>query len=227
MNDHNRVDLKIYGQGSSSGGKYKTISIMGEGEINGDTTCDNIKIYGEGEVTGNLKAEDSVSIKGHTNIKGNLDAKKIKLQGELEVEGEFFSDEAILTGTLNTKGDCNAELFKLEGNFKINGLLNADILKINLYWPCEVREIGGSEITVKRDGKLSFLGIKNRIMPGGKNELKAEIIEGDNVYIENTVAKVVRGNNVTLGPGCKIELVEYKNNFKQDNGAEVGNNKTI
>ncbi len=36
MNNNNRVDLKIHGQGSSSGGKYKTVSIMGEGRIDGD-----------------------------------------------------------------------------------------------------------------------------------------------------------------------------------------------
>jgi cytoskeletal protein CcmA (bactofilin family) len=227
MDDHNRVDLKIYGQGTSSGGEYKTITIMGEGEINGDTTCNDIKIYGEGAVTGDLNAENIVNIKGHTEVRGNLNAKKIKLQGELDVDGELFADEAILTGSLTTKGDCNAEIFKLEGNFTINGLLNADILKINLYWPSEVREIGGSEITIKRDGKLSFLGLKNRIMPGGKNNLKAEIIEGDEIYLENTIAKVVRGNNIKLGPGCKIELVEYKNDFKQDKGSEVGSNRII
>jgi cytoskeletal protein CcmA (bactofilin family) len=228
MDDHhNRVDLKIYGQGTSSGGKYKTISIMGDGEINGETNCNDIKIYGEGSLTGNLTVENTVNIKGQTAIKGNLKAKKIKLQGELDVDGELFADEAVLTGSLTTNGDCNAEIFNLEGNFTINGLLNADILKINLYWPCKVREIGGSEISVKRDGKLSFLGIKNRFMPGGNNELKAEIIESDDVYLENTIAKVVRGNNITLGPGCKIELVEYKNNFKQDKGSEVGSKRTI
>ena len=228
MNDHNRIDLKIYGQGSSSGGEYKTISIMGEGEIKGDTTCNDIKIYGEGEITGNITAESTFSIKGHTGVKGNVNAKKIKLQGELDVDGELYADETVLTGTLTTKGDCNAEIFNLEGNFTINGLLNADKLKINLYWASEVREIGGSEITIKRDGKLSFLGIKNRIMPSEhSNILKAEIIEGDDVYLENTIAKVVRGNNITLGPGCKIELVEYKNNFKQDKNSQVGSNKTI
>jgi len=65
------------------------------------------------------------------------------------------------------------------------------------------------------------------IMPGGHNELKVDIIEGDDVYLENTIAKIVRGDNINLGPGCKIELVEYKNNFKQDKAAEVGTKQTI
>jgi cytoskeletal protein CcmA (bactofilin family) len=227
MEDHNRVDLNIYGQGNASGGKYNAVSLMGEGKIDGDVDCVNIKVYGEGQLIGNLKTAKTVNIKGQTSIKGNLEANKIKLQGELDVDGAVLVDEAMLTGTINTRGDFNAEIFKLEGGFKINGLLNADILKINLYWPCKVREIGGSQITIKKDGKLSFLGLKNMITHGGHNIVEADIIEGDDIYLENTHSKVVRGNNITLGPGCNIELVEYKNNFKQDKTAEVGTKKTI
>lgn len=255
-------DLKIYGSGSSSGGEYNKISIMGEGRIRGDVNCNDFKINGEGtvdsnlnainnvsilgegslggnvectdfkvngegEVDGNLKAEGTVTIRGETEIIGNLKAQKVKVQGELEVNGEVFADEAKITGNINATGDCNAEIFTVEGGLTIDGLLNADVLKINLYWPCKVHEIGGSEITVKKSGKLSFLGLKNMIMPGGQNELTAETIEGDNVYLENTKAKVVRGNNVTIGSGCKIELVEYKENLKQDDGAEVGKQRKI
>lgn len=255
-------DLKIYGSGSSSGGKYNKIRIMGEGRISDDIDCKDLKINGEGtvdgnlkatntvsilgegrlggnvdcidfkvngecEVDGNLKAEGNVTIRGETEVRGNLKAQKVKVQGELEVASDLFADEAKITGNINATGDCNAEIFTVEGGLTIDGLLNSDILKINLYWPCRVREIGGSEIIVKKSGKLSFLGLKNRVMPGGQNELTADIIEGDNIYLENTKAKIVRGNNVTIGSGCKIELVEYKENFKQDEGSEIGSNKKI
>jgi len=261
MENKNKSDLKIYGSGNSSGGKYKNVSIMGEGRVNGDidcikfkingegaldgnlnatnnvsimgegringnVNCENIKIYGEGELDGNLKAADTVNVKGEAEIKGDLKAKKVKVQGEIEV-GELFADEVKITGNISADGDCNAEIFDVEGGFTIDGLLNADILKINPYWPCKAREIGGSEITVKKGGKLSFLGLKNMLMPGGDNELTADTIEGDEVYLENTKAKVVRGNNLTIGSGCKIELVEYKTNFKQDEDAEIGTHRKI
>lgn len=41
--------------------------------------------------------------------------------------------------------------------------------------------------------------------------LRCSIIEGDDIYLEDTRSKIVRGNNVTIGRGCEIELVEYKN----------------
>lgn len=254
-------DLKIYGSGSSSGGKYNKVSIMGEGRINGDiecvdlkingegavngnlnaehnvsilgegrlggnVDCTNLKVNGKGDLDGNLKAEGKVTVRGETEIKGNLKAQTVKVQGELEVKGELIVDEAKITGNISTESDCNAEVFTAEGGFTIGGLLNADMLKINLHWPSKACEIGGSEITVK-SGKLSFLSLKNRVMPGGRNELTVDLIEGDDVYLENTHAKVVRGTSVTIGPGCKIELVEYKNSFKQDQNSEVNDNKKI
>ena len=80
------------------------------------------------------------------------------------------------------------------------------------------------KLQLKR-GKLNFF--KNRIIHTGGKELTADIIEGDDIYLENTHAKVVRGNNITLGSGCEIELVEYKNDFKQDKEAEIGTHRKI
>ena len=210
-------DLKIYGQGSSSGGKYKNVIIKGSGHIKGDIECVNLKIYGDGQFDGNLKTEDTISIKGKTEFNGEIKAGNIKIQGEVQVKGEVFADETSITGNLTTDNDFNAEIFKLEGGFTINGLLNADNIKINIYWPCKAHEIGCSEITVKKDPKISFLGIKDMIMPVSNNKtLTADIIEGDIIYLENTDAKIVRGKNVTIGVGCKIELVEYKESCKID-----------
>ena len=54
-----------------------------------------------------------------------------------------------------------------------------------------------------------------------KAHLKAETIEGDDVYLEHTTAQVVRGNTVTIGEGCEIDLVEYRTDFKKTPGASV------
>ena len=59
------------------------------------------------------------------------------------------------------------------------------------------------------------------------SDFSTESIEGDEVYLEYTRTKVVRGNNVSIGPGCEVELVEYKNNFQQAKGAAVKDSKKI
>ena len=42
-----------------------------------------------------------------------------------------------------------------------------------------------------------------------RRELTTNLIEGDEIYLQNTNAKIVRGINITIGEGCNIGLVEY------------------
>ncbi len=220
------ADLKINGSGSSAGGKYNSIAVNGNGRIDGDLDCVYLKVNGQCDVNGNVKAE-SVKVHGNALIKGNLEAEKTKIHGMADIDGNVSIDKSETYGSISVNGDCNAEFFKIEGMFAIEGLLNAGELELSLYGPSKAREIGCEKITVKRKGKYHFLGLKNLIMPGGNKGLTAESIEGDDIYLENTQAKVVRGNNIELGPGCEIELVEYKNGFKQDEKAEVGTHRQI
>ncbi len=217
------TDLKINGRASSAGGKYNAVIINGEGRIDGDLDCIKLKINGRCDINGNVKA-DSVDIYGTNSIKGNLEAEKAKIYGNADIEGNVSVDKAETYGSISVDGDCNAEVFKIEGTFAIEGLLNAGELELSLYGASKACEIGGENITVKRKGKSGFLGLKGMIQ--GK-ELTVETIEGDEIYLENTQAKVVRGNNIKIGPGCEIELVEYKNSLKQDEKAEIGTNKKI
>ncbi len=216
-----KMDLKIYGQGSSKGGIFEDVIIKGTGQIHGDLDCDNYKVYGNCEIEGNLNSK-TVVIKGQAEFGGDLNAKSLNIQGEVIVEGDLFLDESVITGNIKCKRDFNAETFDLEGGFRIEGLLNADQININMYWPCTVREIGGTEVKVRKDEKFSFLGFKNLIMPHSSSKLlKTDIIEADEIYLENTHAKIVRGNNIKIGPDCKIDLVEYKVSYKKDDKSVV------
>ena len=116
----------------------------------------------------------------------------------------------------------NAEKFHIEGAFQIRGLVNAGELELKLHGPSEAREIGGETITVKREGRLIFPRIEKMIKTFGFNTcLISDVIEGDDIYLEYTTAKIIRGNNIELGPGCEIELIEYKNSYKQDEKSVV------
>jgi hypothetical protein len=33
-------------------------------------------------------------------------------------------------------------------------------------------------------------------------------VEGQDVYLENTIAKKVKGQEVTLGPSCRVDVLE-------------------
>jgi len=220
------ADLKINGSGSSAGGKYNSVLVNGSGRIDGDLDCDYMKINGQCTVNGKVKV-NSMKVHGNSLIKGNLEVEKAKIHGTADIKGNVSVENAETYGSVSVDGDCNAEIFKIEGTFAIEGLLNAGELELSLYGPSRAHEIGGEKIIVKKKGKYHFFGLKNLIMQGSSKGLKTETIEGDEIYLENTQAKVVRGNNIELGPGCEIELVEYKDNFKQDEKAEVGTQRKI
>ncbi|MFL6517173.1 MAG: cytoplasmic protein, partial [Bacillus sp. (in: firmicutes)] len=102
------------------------------------------------------------------------------------------------------------------GGFEIKGLLSADTIKVGLrFGQSTAEEIGGGKITVKKRS--------NSFLPFGKEagSLSAKVIEGDDIYLENTKADIVRGNKVKVGPGCQIGVVEYRNELTHNPKATI------
>jgi len=127
------------------------------------------------------------------------------------VGGGLAANELVARGFFKTGGDCEAESFSAEGGFTIAGLLNAGIVDIKVYGPCSAREIGGEKITVRQpQGFQSFTQI---FTFWAEKRLSADSIEGDDIYLEATTARIVRGKNVTIGQDCKIDVVEYTDTY--------------
>ncbi len=224
-------NLTINGSGSYPGGEYDKISIRGEGTIVNDVECSVFHVYGTSEAVENVKA-GSIKVFGEAEVKGNLQAEKmlimgtmevggraalknIKILGTLEVGEDLTGDEANIKGTISVKGDVEYETFESTGGFEIKGLLNADKIRVSLrFGESSAEEIGGGIIHVKK--KSSFL-------PFGKDAgtLTAKVIEGDDIYLENTTADIVRGKIVKIGTGCQIGSVEYTTELKHDPGSTI------
>lgn len=244
MENESSANLKISGVGSSNGGKFNEVKISGAGDVNGDVECNLFKSSGASDIKGNLKSKvveisgasdikgnvtaEQIYISGASDIKGNVETKKIKISGASDIKGGLHAEEVDISGAIEIKNDCEAEVFKASGGFKIGGLLNADNIEINIGGKCNVKEMGGEKISVKMSNGVGF-GIIRAIKEAFNvhEYLTTELIEGDEIYIESTVAKVVRGNNVTIGPDCDIDLVEYKGEIKLKNGARIKEQKKI
>jgi cytoskeletal protein CcmA (bactofilin family) len=195
MDQMRRHDLNLSGIGSASGGKYDNVRVQGIGKIHGDIDCVRCKVEGIANVFGNVKAE-VVHIQGKASVKGNVAA------GEVRLEGDVF-----------IAGDCEAESFNAGGGFTVQGLVSADQVSIRLYGSAKIREIGGETIHVTKGHRF---GLFSRF-----KKLSVETVEGDDIYLEYTKAKVVRGNRVHIGPGCEIDLVEYRVELQLDDDAKV------
>lgn len=244
MSENNQGDLKINGSGTASGGTYKNVRINGSGHIMGDVTCEDFTINGSGEVSDNVDSK-FFRVNGSGRIGGKLTAGELKVNGsatfnsdvkggDIDISGTSDFKKNInahfikVSGSVKAEGDLSAEVFNSNGLFEINGLLNADSVDINLYWhKSRAREIGGEKITV-RVGKGGFGVLASIFSLSGHNPcLETDTIEGNDITLENTTAKVVRGTNITIGSGCDIGLVEYKGSFHKAGSAKVAEEKKV
>lgn len=233
METKSKGDLTINGYGASNGGEFNRVLLNGKGTVNTDLNCVDFECNGNGFVKGNLHAKtarisgngkvagnvesEALSIEGRGKIEKNADVKKVKISGSATVSGSLKSDEVKVRGRLTVGEDCESEVFKAECHFSIGGLLNADEIDVRIYGECRAKEIGGQTITIKQ--KSSFMG--NLFKPFFQNTLDVQLIEGDHIEIENTTAKIVRGNHITIGPNCTIGLVEYTGSLTKNKKANV------
>ncbi len=239
-----RHDLKIFGVGNASGGEFNEVSINGQGDVEGNVVSTRFNLNGEGTINGSIKTQEG-SVIGTTTIKGTLDADRFKIFGTARVEGnatvkDFTIDGTVtiqgavksetiaLRGTTMVHGDCNAEKFECKGSFTVDGLLNAGMIDITLYGSTRAREIGGDNIRVrKQSGPIA--NVVNALLQklDFQQRLVTDTIEGDEVALEYTKARIVRGNYVRLGQGCEVDLVEYKGTLDQAPGATVKETKKV
>ncbi len=246
MKNDKKPDLKIIGNNSASGGHYNDAKVVGNGVIKGDLECVKFKSVGDSRLEGNLKAR-TVKITGSIHVEGKTEADDVRVTGELNIDGDFRAESCHLRGRITTmsgiraddmslmgyvtvKKNCEAETFKADGQIKIDGLLTADDIEIKTYGASRISEIGGDRIVIGK-GSGSSMGkvIKILFVPsnGGNAMVTVNTIEGNDIRLSSTRAKVVRGNNVVIENGCDIDLVEYKDNLRVNRSSTVREEKKI
>lgn len=246
MENQVKQEIHISGSGTASGGKYSEVHISGSGKITGDIECEEFsssgssrvlgavkakyfKISGSGHVNGNIMA-DEINVSGSSTFEGDVTAvKKMKVSGSSKVEGSLHGGEIGISGSIHVDKDCEADVFKASGGFHIGGLLNAGIVTVSLGGNSNVKEIGGEniEVRVSPNSDSLLLRLIQLVSSITKGTLTTDVIEGDNIFLEHTKCKIVRGNNITIGKGCEIDLVEYKTDLKLEGDGKVKEQKKI
>lgn len=214
MYKNNIESLKLNGKEVAQGGHYKTVNISEYAKIEGDLDCEAVIFMGNSAESG---------------VQGNVKTSFAKVQGAADIKGSFTSELLKTWGALFVKGDCEAEVCTLKGGLDIEGMLNAENINIQMFWPSKVKEVGGGQIKIKRLPKLlnEFKNMVNYFKSDELPILTAETIEGDDIHVEYTNADLVRGDHVTIGPGCQIKRVEYRESFYQDPSARIESQQKI
>jgi len=106
--------------------------------------------------------------------------------------------EVHVRGSLHVEGDLKAHEVHLAGAAKVSGMIEAHETRIELGGEVSIPVIKSREINVRRPGGFFR----------GACELVADRIEGEEVYLECTTANYVRGGEVSIGPHCRVGVVE-------------------
>jgi cytoskeletal protein CcmA (bactofilin family) len=206
VHEKQRPDVRIIGTSTSAGGQFRHVKLTGESTFEGDVDCTKLSCTGELVVNGALRTEE-LNLTGEIDVRGFLEARKIGGRGELNVVSGIRGENIKFTGNIEVKGDCEAASLELSGGFLVEGLLSAENLEVSMYGPCSARELGGGKLRIKRSKAVMLTSlVKSKSVAA----LTADIIEGDNIELEHTIANIVRGNRVLIGAGCKIDRVEYR-----------------
>ncbi|WP_394138704.1 hypothetical protein [Cytobacillus oceanisediminis] len=151
---------------------------------------------------------------------GNAYVHQTKVRGTIDIGSGFKGEKADIKGMITTGGNLEAETLSLQGGFEVGGVLNAGTMDIGLRFSVnKAEEIVGGKIIIKKNSSIPFFSF------GGR--LEAKIIEGDDIYLENTKADVVTGHHVKIGPGCEIGIVEYSGTYVYKSESVVKANKKI
>jgi cytoskeletal protein CcmA (bactofilin family) len=219
MSAAGRPNTKVAGAGDVTGGMYGDVTIAGAGTVRGDLDATSLKIAGTADVEGKVVATlvkvsgsatfngdvqaNEFIVSGTSEVRAGVGAGLLKVAGTSTISGSVNAQRLEVRGSIKIGGDVQSEVFDASGAFSIGGLLNAGAITMKLYGGCDAHDIGGETIDVRLGKPWAFLPFF------GDRNLTADTIEGDTIYLENTRAKVVRGANVTIGPDCSIDLVEY------------------
>jgi cytoskeletal protein CcmA (bactofilin family) len=202
MNKTRMHNLIITGMGTTNGGNVQLARIDGNGTVAGDLDCSDFTLNGKADIHGSIKASNA------------------EINGRITIDGDLIAENIQLIGRATVKGKCEAEKLNANGRLDID-ILNAGDIQITLQGSSSITEIGGEHIEIRKHPGIDLTKLLKALSIPLSHNLTAQTIEGDYVYVEYTMAEVVRGTNVIIGPGCEIKLVEYKIKLDQDKSSKV------
>ena len=224
------MDMRISGSGKIPAGEYNNISSSGSVQLYGRVRCKSFRSSGSSRGE-DIECSESFKSSGSASFKENIKAKNIRVSGSLFCKGDIFAEgklscsgsakcekrikceELSVSGSLYVGDGITAENVNLSGGADCGGLLNAENITIKADKLMNIGSIGGTNILLKRK-KFSI---------HAKRGVKvASSIEGDNIVLDSVTCPRVTGRTVVIGKGCKIDLVQYSEQFTAFRGAKIG-----
>ncbi len=187
------------------------ITISGVMKINDNLDASGVNVSGIFKMKGNLTSQRLQS-SGIAKILGSAEITEVSNSGILKICGKLKTNKLISSGVISVD-DVDAEIIKINGKVNVENNMNCDQLTIDFKSKSFVGSIEASSINIKcyRFSK----------------KLHVNTISADEIKIENVICEKITGNNVIIGPNCKINYLEYINSIEIDKSSKVINKQKI
>ncbi len=193
--------IKVFGEACVLGDiNANEISVFGSCTFNGKCTINYVKLYGESKFCDFVDVNE-LNVKGACNFNEAVKVVRLKIYGATKFLKKVYRSEVVqFYGSVDVNV-LEADNIYIKGCVNCLEQLNGEKITIILHNRSQIKEIVGTNINIKPGFKM-FLRKKNNAL--------IDTIEGDEIYLENVISKTVRGNKITIGPNCKIDLIEYR-----------------
>ncbi len=191
-------EIRITGSGSVSGSPVKTADfrVSGSAQVKGPLECEDARIAGSCDFDGDVHCVDFKS-SGASRIAGTLKAQDVDVSGSLEVSKDVEAVDVASSGSIRVDGSLRSQDFRSSGGVRVQGELRAQHVDIELGGDSRVGTIQAQDIRVHVAGGF----IRSR------GDLTADRIVGQDVSLVRTTAAYVEGQDVRIGPHCRIDVV--------------------
>lgn len=191
-------EIKIVGSGVVAGNPVKTIEFKASGSarVKGPLECESVKVSGSCDFDGDVQCVDFKS-SGSSRIAGSLRAQDVDVSGSLEVAKDVEAVDVSTSGGLRVDGSVHGQDFHSSGSVRIQGELKAQDVDIELGGSSQIGKIEGQDISVRASG--GFVR--------ARGDLAVDRIVGQDVALVGTNAAYVEGQDVRIGPHCRIDVV--------------------
>ncbi len=223
-------DLRLSGKGSVPTGEYENIRVSGSGRLTGHVKCQSLSASGtlRGE---SLQCVGRLKASGSTAFSGGVEAGSVKTSGSFSCDTLTVQDRLELSGSTKCEKSVTCGSLTLSGSLRVAGDLSARELCVSGALECP-GEIGGEQIRIKfsRGTKLGNLTGETvslrrhtwHLCLFGKRRLSVASITGKTVSLKHVTCPRVTGDVVTVGRGCKIDLLQYTQEVHISPRAQVG-----
>lgn len=229
MNEFNNI--KIFGDGYISGGKYNNIKVLGDSICNENLECnflrimgqsnfkDNIKvnifkIMGEADIEGKLICE-SLRVLGECDLRSEAEIGTLKIMGEVRAfKGITITSNLIVMGDINSNENLNCNIMKLMGQ----GIVAKNVIfnELNILGQLEVSGDCEGNIFYNRGGvRINGLLSADKVEIVPKRISRIEEIGGSEIIIKKSkwieaingkvISKLIEGDKIILqNTDCNI-----------------------